>query len=95
MCRVMKTGGKLAILEPAEPSVFPFKQLYSLYFKTILPMLGKVFSKDNSAYTYLPESVAAFPSRKDFVEELKKAGFKEPKHIALTFGIAALYTATK
>ena len=95
MCRVMKVGGKLAILEPAEPKIFPFKQLYGLYFKVILPLLGKLFSKDNSAYTYLPESVAAFPSRNAFIQELEKAGFKEPKFKALTLGIAALYTATK
>ena len=95
MCRVMKIGGKLVILEPAEPTIFPFKQLYGLYFKVLLPLLGKLFSKDNSAYSYLPESVAAFPCRNDFVKELKKAGFKEPKYRALTFGIAALYIATK
>ena len=95
MCRVMKVGGKLAILEPAEPKIFPFKQLYGLYFKVILPLLGKLFSKDNSAYNYLPESVAAFPSRDAFIQELEKAGFKEPKYRPLTFGIAALYTATK
>ncbi len=95
MCRVMKVGGKLTILEPAEPTIFPFKQFYGLYFKVILPLLGKLFSKDNSAYTYLPESVAAFPSRNAFIKELEKAGFKEPKFKALTFGIAALYTATK
>ena len=57
--------------------------------------LANFFSKDNSAYKYLPESVAAFPSRNDFIIELKKAGFKEPKFRPLTFGIAALYTATK
>lgn len=95
MCRVMKVGGKLAILEPAEPKIFPFKQLYGLYFKVILPLLGKLFSKDNSAYNYLPESVAAFPSRNAFIQELEKAGFKEPNYKPLTFGIAALYTATK
>lgn len=95
MCRVMKKGGKLAILEPAEPKSFPFKQIYALYFKVILPLLGKLFSKDNSAYTYLPESVAAFPSRESFIKELEKAGFKDPKFKALTFGVAALYTATK
>ena len=95
MCRVMKVGGKLAILEPAEPKIFPFKQLYGLYFKVILPLLGKLFSKDNSAYNYLPQSVAAFPSRNAFIQELEKAGFKEPNYKPLTFGIAALYTATK
>ena len=95
MCRVMKIGGKLAILEPAEPNTFPFKQLYGLYFKGILPLLGKLFSKDNSAYTYLPESVAAFPSRGDFIKKLEKAGFKKAEFKPLTFGVAALYTATK
>ncbi len=95
MCRVMNTGGKLAILEPAEPNSFPFKQLYSFYFKGLLPLVGKLVSKDDSAYTYLPESVAAFPSGKQFLTELKKAGFINPQHIKLTFGVAALYTATK
>jgi demethylmenaquinone methyltransferase / 2-methoxy-6-polyprenyl-1,4-benzoquinol methylase len=93
--RVMRPQGVLAILEPAEPTKFPFKQLYLLYFKAVLPILGKLFSKDSSAYTYLPDSVAAFPSRKDFLIELEKAGFKNVKHIPLSFGIAALYTATK
>ena len=84
MCRVMKVGGKLAILEPAEPKLFPFKQLYGLYFKVILPLLGKLFSKDNSAYTYLPESVAAFPSRNAFIEELReRLALKKPKFKAL------------
>ena len=95
MCRVMKIGGKLAILEPVEPIIFPFKQLYGLYFKVILPLLGKLFSKDNSAYNYLPESVAAFPARDAFIKKLEKAGFKEPKFKPLTFGVAALYIATK
>ena len=95
MCRVMNKGGKLAILEPAEPNTFPFKQLYSLYFKWVLPLVGKLVSKDNAAYTYLPESVAAFPSGQAFLKELEIAGFKNPQHIKLTFGVAALYTATK
>ena len=95
MRRVMSKGGKLAILEPAEPTTFPFKQLYSLYFKRILPFVGKLVSKDNAAYTYLPESVAAFPSGHAFLKELEIAGFKHPQHIKLTFGVAALYTATK
>lgn len=95
ICRVMTPGGKLAILEPSEPTYFPFKQLYSFYFKDLLPMVGKIISKDSSAYTYLPESVAAFPSGESFLKELQKAGFKNPQHIKLTFGIAALYVATK
>ena len=95
MFRVMNKGGKIAILEPAEPSKFPFKHLYSLYFKIILPFIGKLVSKDKSAYTYLPESVAAFPSGQSFLKELEIAGFKQPQHIKLTFGVAALYVATK
>ena len=95
MYRVMNEGGKLAILEPAEPNTFPFKQLYSLYFKWVLPFVGKLVSKDNAAYTYLPESVAAFPSGQAFLKELEIAGFNNPQHIKLTFGVAALYTATK
>ena len=95
MYRVMKIGGKLAILEPAEPNSFPFKQLYTIYFKFILPLIGKLFSKDRSAYSYLPESVAAFPSRQKFIEKLQKAGFREAKYKNLTFGVSLLYTATK
>ena len=93
--RVMKVGGKLAILEPSEPKIFPFKQFYGLYFKRILPLLGKLFSKDNSAYKYLPNSVVEFPSREAFLKELEKAGFKDCKFKPLTFGVAALYTASK
>ena len=95
MCRVMNEGGKLAVLEPTEPTTFPFKQLYSLYFKWALPFVGKLISKDNSAYNYLPKSVAAFPSGQAFLKELEIAGFRHPQHIKLTFGIAALYIATK
>ena len=95
MCRVMNKGGKIAILEPAEPTTFPFKQLYNLYFTRFLPFVGKLVSKDNAAYTYLPESVAAFPSGQAFLKELEIAGFRDPQHIKLTFGIAALYIATK
>ena len=71
------------------------KQLYTLYFKVLLPTIGKFMSKDKSAYKYLPESVSEFPSRHNFNDKLKKAGFKKPKFKSLTFGIAALYTATK
>lgn len=93
--RVLNNDGKIAILEPSEPKTFPFKQLYLIYFNTILPLLGKIFSKDSSAYTYLPNSVAAFPSGDAFLEKLKKAGFKKVKHTPLTFGIAAMYTGIK
>lgn len=95
MNRVMRRGGKVAILEFSHPKAFPVKQLYRFYFKFILPTLGKVVSKHSRAYTYLPESVMAFPEGKVFCTVLEHCGFKEPKAKALTFGICTLYTATK
>ncbi len=95
MCRVMRPGGKLAILEFSHPKQFPVKQLYRFYFRYILPTLGKLVSKHSSAYTYLPESVMAFPEGKVFTETLTRCGFKEAKARPLTFGITTLYTATK
>ena len=78
MLRVLKPGGKAIILEFSTPSKFPMKQLYNFYFNNILPILGKLVSKDNTAYTYLPESVAAFPDGEKFIEVLKKNLVKEP-----------------
>jgi demethylmenaquinone methyltransferase/2-methoxy-6-polyprenyl-1,4-benzoquinol methylase len=95
MYRTLKSGGKIAILEPSEPTNFPLKQFYNLYFHHILPFIGGIISKDKNAYTYLPDSVSAFPSGKDFLTELDKVGFKESKHIPLTFGIVSLYIAIK
>ena len=95
MYRTLKTGGILAILEPSEPTNFPLKQLYKLYFHYILPFIGGIISKDKNAYTYLPDSVSAFPSGNNFLTELAKAGFKESKYIPLTFGIVSLYVAIK
>ena len=95
MHRTLKKDGIVAILEPSEPTHFPLKQFYNLYFHHILPFIGGVISKDKEAYTYLPDSVGAFPSGKDFLIELEKVGFKNAKHIPLTFGIVSLYTAIK
>lgn len=95
MYRVLKSNGKVAILEFSKPKIFPIKQIYNFYFKQILPFIGKIVSKDNSAYTYLPESVYQFPERKDFIKELEKVGFKDCKYKSLTFGIASLYSANK
>ena len=95
MHRVLKPGGKMIILEFSKPRRFPVKQLYTFYFKYITPFIGKIFSKDNSAYRYLPESVNAFPDGEDFLTILKKAGQKETKAISLTFGIASIYSSTK
>tara|TARA_B110000008_G_scaffold197619_1_gene196086 strand:+ start:7364 stop:8083 length:720 start_codon:yes stop_codon:yes gene_type:complete len=95
MHRTLKEGGIVAILEPSEPTNFPLKQLYNLYFHHILPFIGGIISKDKNAYTYLPDSVSAFPSGNEFLSELEKAGFKQCKHIPLTLGIVSLYIAIK
>lgn len=95
MLRVLKPGGMLVVLEFSRPRTFPFRQVYNFYFKTILPKLGKLISKDKSAYTYLPESVEAFPDGKDFENILTKVGFKNTTCEPLTFGVSSIYTAQK
>jgi demethylmenaquinone methyltransferase/2-methoxy-6-polyprenyl-1,4-benzoquinol methylase len=95
MNRVLKKDGKVIILEFSKPTSFPFKQMYNFYFKSILPIIGNVISKDNSAYTYLPESVQAFPQGSKFLEILKKTGFNQTECIQLTFGICSIYTGIK
>jgi demethylmenaquinone methyltransferase/2-methoxy-6-polyprenyl-1,4-benzoquinol methylase len=95
MYRVLNKNGKVIILEFSKPAKFPFKQIYNLYFKKVLPLIGKVVSKDHSAYTYLPESVQAFPEGNDFLNILSVVGFKEAKCIPLTFGISSVYVGTK
>jgi len=93
MQRVLKPGGKVVVLEFSKPSAFPMKNIYWFYFKYILPWVGKMISHNNSAYTYLPNSVAAFPEGEVFMNEMLKAGFKNPTQNRLTFGIATLYIA--
>lgn len=95
MLRVLKPAGKIVILEFSKPRAFPIKQLYNFYFKYITPFFGKLFSKDKQAYTYLPESVAAFPDGETFTTLMKKVGYQNTKHRSLTFGISAIYTGTK
>jgi demethylmenaquinone methyltransferase/2-methoxy-6-polyprenyl-1,4-benzoquinol methylase len=93
--RVLNKDGILVILEFSKPKHFPVKQIYHFYFKYITPMVGKMFSKDKSAYTYLPESVNAFPAGEEFLSVLKKTGFKDTKDVILSFGIASIYIAKK
>ena len=93
--RVLNKDGIVVILEPSTPNNFPLKQLYKLYFHHVLPTIGAWISKDKSAYSYLPESVDAFPSGEKFIEELRNVGFKNCSHIPLTFGIVSLYIAIK
>ncbi len=95
MKRVLNKDGIVVILEPSTPKYFPLKQLYTLYFHHVLPTIGAWISKDKSAYSYLPESVDAFPSGEKFIVELKNVGFRDCKHIPLTFGIVSLYIAIK
>ena len=95
MCRVLKTGGHLVILELSTPDRFPMKQLFTIYSKVVIPLLGKCISKDNSAYTYLPESIRAFPQGEVMQGVIRKAGFSEVHFKRLTFGICTLYVATK
>jgi demethylmenaquinone methyltransferase / 2-methoxy-6-polyprenyl-1,4-benzoquinol methylase len=93
--RVLKPGSLLVVLEFSRPRKFPMRQLYNFYFRNILPGLGRLISNDKSAYTYLPESVEAFPDGTDFENILKKVGFKETSCKPLTFGISSIYTARK
>ena len=95
MHRVLDSDGKLVILELSEPEWFPMKQLYALYSKVVIPTLGKLLSKDRSAYTYLPQSIKAFPQGEVMREIILKAGFSEARFKRLTLGICTLYTATK
>lgn len=95
MYRVLKPGGKTVILEFSKPKSFPFKQLYSFYFKWILPKIGNTISKDQAAYTYLPESVREFPDGQPFLQILEKVGFKDTKCKSLTLGISSIYIGTK
>jgi len=95
MNRVTKEGGQVYILEFSKPTAFPFKQIYNFYFLNILPLFGKKVSKDDHAYTYLPESVQNFPDGNKFLNHLENAGYKSVKQKKLTFGVASIYTGKK
>lgn len=95
MSRVLRSGGRAVILEFSRPHIFPFKQLYNAYFKYVLPLIGRLTSRDSRAYTYLFESVQAFPEGNQFIEILIKTGFKNPRFERLTLGICTIYIAEK
>ena len=95
MLRVLKPGAMGLVLEFSKPKHFPIKQVFGLYFKHIMPTVGKWVSKDPSAYTYLPESVQAFPEGEGFLEELRRAGYEDVQAKSLTGGIATIYTGRK
>ncbi|MFD2969873.1 bifunctional demethylmenaquinone methyltransferase/2-methoxy-6-polyprenyl-1,4-benzoquinol methylase UbiE [Sphingobacterium bambusae] len=93
--RVLKPGGRAVILELSNPTAFPIKQLYHFYFHKFTPAMGKLISKDSSAYAYLPESVANFPDGKRFAAITKEVGFTETKVRPQTFGFCTIYECTK
>jgi demethylmenaquinone methyltransferase / 2-methoxy-6-polyprenyl-1,4-benzoquinol methylase len=95
MRRVLRNRGMVMVLEFSKPTGFPFRNIYKFYFLNILPFFGRVFSKDSSAYTYLPESVMKFPDNEDFLHLLRSAGFEATRQIKLTGGIASIYTGIK
>lgn len=95
MHRVLKDNGKLVILELTVPERFPMKQLYAIYSKVVIPTIGKLMSRDKSAYKYLPETIKVFPQGKVMKQIIQNAGFKEVNFKRLTFGICTLYMAVK
>lgn len=95
MYRVLRPNGHLSIVELTTPVSFPMKQLFKLYSHTILPVYGKLISKDTSAYSYLTKTIEAFPQGEVMLDILRKAGFKDASFKRLTFGICTMYFATK
>ncbi|TRX42358.1 bifunctional demethylmenaquinone methyltransferase/2-methoxy-6-polyprenyl-1,4-benzoquinol methylase UbiE [Flavobacterium restrictum] len=93
--RVLKPNGVFVILETSVPEKFPYKQGYHFYSKNILPLIGKLFSKDNTAYGYLSESSAVFPYGETLNNILRKIGFIEVQAMPQTFGVATIYSASK
>lgn len=95
MCRVLKPGGHLSIVELTTPVSFPMKQLFRIYSHTVLPVYGRIVSRDSSAYSYLTKTIEAFPQGEHMMDILRQAGFRETQFQRLTFGVCTLYTATK
>ncbi|MEN9304471.1 MAG: hypothetical protein RL264_2900 [Bacteroidota bacterium] len=95
MLRVLRPGGKAVILEFSKPKYFPVKQAFGFYSKYVIPFLGKSISKDEKAYSYLPESVAAFPEGRDFEQVMEKLNYKNVRSYPVSGGIATIYTGIK
>ena len=95
MCRVLKKGGVLSIVELTTPVVSPMKHLFNIYSHTLLPLYGKMISKDSNAYRYLTATIEAFPQGEKMMQVLRHAGFEEVSFRRLTFGICTMYFAKK
>lgn len=95
MCRVLKPGGHLSIVELTTPVRFPMRQLFHIYSHTVLPVYGRLISRDTSAYSYLTKTIEAFPQGERMTDILHRAGFSKAEFKRLTFGICTMYFATK
>jgi len=95
MHRILRSGGKIIVLEFSHPVHFPIRQLYFLYFQNVLPLIGRFLSRNKEAYTYLPDTVMRFPEGEEFKDILRKVGFRQISEERLTFGIASIYSGIK
>ncbi len=95
MHRVLNVNGHLSVVDLCTPVSFPMKQLFYIYKKVVMPTLGKLFSKDATAYSYLPDTMDAVPQAQEMVDIISKAGFKNANYKRLLFGMCILYTAEK
>lgn len=95
MFRVLRAGGVICVIELSEPASAPVRWLYRLYSRRVIPIVGRLVSRDSRAYSYLPESIAACPQRQRMTELMVRAGFSSPVFKSLTFGVITIYIATK